>query len=76
MRLPFIMAVLLVNICVAAESATAPAIQPRVFVLTDVSNEPDDEGSLVRFLVYANESQPARVQRLIARAPTPSGRFE
>ncbi|HZM02001.1 MAG TPA: DUF1593 domain-containing protein [Candidatus Saccharimonadales bacterium] len=27
----------------------------RVFVLTDISNEPDDEESLVRFLVYANE---------------------
>ena len=27
--------------------------KPRVFVLTDISNEPDDEESLVRFLVYA-----------------------
>jgi len=27
----------------------------RVFVFTDVSNEPDDEESLVRFLVYSNE---------------------
>jgi hypothetical protein len=27
----------------------------RVIVLTDISNEPDDEESLVRFLVYANE---------------------
>lgn len=27
----------------------------RVLVLTDISNEPDDEQSLVRFLVYANE---------------------
>jgi hypothetical protein len=29
--------------------------KPRVFVLTDISNEPDDEESMVRFLVYANE---------------------
>ncbi|RPH90663.1 MAG: DUF1593 domain-containing protein, partial [Calditrichaeota bacterium] len=29
--------------------------KPRVVVLTDISNEPDDEESLVRFLVYANE---------------------
>ncbi len=29
--------------------------KPRVFVLTDISNEPDDEESLVRFLVYCNE---------------------
>ncbi|KAK0650494.1 hypothetical protein DIS24_g6751 [Lasiodiplodia hormozganensis] len=27
----------------------------RVFVLTDISNEPDDQMSLVRLLVYANE---------------------
>ncbi|RYD92028.1 MAG: DUF1593 domain-containing protein, partial [Sphingobacteriales bacterium] len=27
----------------------------RVFVLSDVSNEPDDEESLVRFLVYSNQ---------------------
>jgi hypothetical protein len=27
----------------------------RVMVLTDISNEPDDEESLVRFLVYSNE---------------------
>ncbi|QNF34756.1 DUF1593 domain-containing protein [Adhaeribacter swui] len=29
--------------------------RPRVFVFTDVNNEPDDEESLVRFLVYSNE---------------------
>jgi len=28
---------------------------PRVFVFTDVNNEPDDEESLVRFFVYSNE---------------------
>lgn len=31
------------------------AARPRVIVLTDISNEPDDEESLVRFLVYSNE---------------------
>jgi hypothetical protein len=31
------------------------AVKPRVIVLTDISNEPDDEESLVRFLVYSNE---------------------
>jgi len=31
------------------------AAKPRVLVLTDISNEPDDEESLVRFLVYSNE---------------------
>lgn len=28
---------------------------PRVIVLTDISNEPDDEQSMVRFLVYSNQ---------------------
>ncbi len=31
------------------------AEKPRVIVLTDISNEPDDEESMVRFLVYSNE---------------------
>jgi hypothetical protein len=31
--------------------------KPRLFVLTDISNEPDDEQSLVRLLVYSNEFQ-------------------
>ena len=29
--------------------------KPRVVVLTDITNEPDDEESMVRFLVYSNE---------------------
>jgi hypothetical protein len=32
-----------------------PVEKQRVIVLTDISNEPDDEESLVRFLVYSNE---------------------
>ena len=31
------------------------AEKPRIIVLTDISNEPDDEESMVRFLVYSNE---------------------
>lgn len=31
------------------------SVKQRVFVLTDITNEPDDQESLVRFLVYANE---------------------
>jgi hypothetical protein len=45
-----------------ALSAAAPTTarangreKPRLIVLTDVSNEPDDEESLVRLLVYSNE---------------------
>ena len=33
----------------------AAAEKPRVFVLTDIENEPDDAMSMVRFLVYANQ---------------------
>lgn len=32
----------------------ASAAKPRVFVLTDIENEPDDAMSLVRFLTYSN----------------------
>ncbi|KAJ4009530.1 hypothetical protein NW752_009122 [Fusarium irregulare] len=50
----------------AVPSATAPSAQKqcatsrlehkhRLFVLTDISNEPDDQMSLVRLLTYANE---------------------
>lgn len=35
--------------------AAVPAVRPRVIVLTDIENEPDDAMSLVRFLVYANQ---------------------
>jgi hypothetical protein len=36
-------------------SAAAAFERPRVFVLTDIENEPDDAMSLVRFLVYSNQ---------------------
>jgi hypothetical protein len=43
------------------------AEKQRVVVLTDISNEPDDEESMVRFLVYANEYD---VEGLIATTST------
>jgi hypothetical protein len=39
-------------VCALVASA---AEKPRVFVLTDIENEPDDAMSLVRFLTYANQ---------------------
>ena len=36
-------------------SPTLAADKPRVFVLTDIENEPDDAMSMVRFLVYSNQ---------------------
>ena len=48
------------------ENAAHPQKQ-RVFVLTDISNEPDDEESMVRFLVYANEYD---IEGLVATTST------
>ena len=36
-------------------AALTAAEKPRVLVLTDIENEPDDAMSMVRFLVYANQ---------------------
>jgi hypothetical protein len=44
-----------------------PSHRPRILVLTDISNEPDDEESLVRFLVYSNEYD---VEGLVATTST------
>jgi len=55
--------VLLLVLCVLSGSRVVAAAKiefvetekQRVIVLTDISNEPDDEESMVRFLVYSNE---------------------
>ena len=44
-----------VSAALLAMQLFAQAPRPRLFVLTDLANEPDDEESLVRLLVYANE---------------------
>jgi hypothetical protein len=41
--------------------------RPRVFVLTDIANEPDDTQSMVRFLTYANQWN---VEGLVATTST------
>ncbi len=47
---------LLVAVFAACQTfASAPAEKPRVIVLTDIENEPDDAQSLVRFLTYSNQ---------------------
>ncbi|MBL9139449.1 MAG: DUF1593 domain-containing protein [Verrucomicrobiales bacterium] len=48
-------------------SIVTQADRARVLVLTDISNEPDDEESMVRFLVYANEYD---VEGLVATTST------
>ena len=45
----------------------APADKPRIIVLTDIGNEPDDSMSMVRLLTYANELD---IEGLIATTST------
>jgi hypothetical protein len=48
--------VLALCLCLAgAALAAAPPERPRLVVLTDIENEPDDTQSLVRLLLYAND---------------------
>ncbi len=42
-------------------------IKQRVFILTDITNEPDDQQSLVRFLVYSNEYE---IEGMVATTST------
>ena len=52
---------------VLASAARAEPQRPRVVVLTDITNEPDDEESLVRFLVSSSDYQ---VEAMIATTST------
>ena len=51
--------------CVPLDGMAEP--KPRLFVLTDISNEPDYEESMVRLLVYSNEFD---IEGLIATTST------
>jgi Cellulose-binding Sde182, nucleoside hydrolase-like domain len=47
---------------------TDPCVaRPRVVVMTDIANEPDDQMSLVRFLLYSNQFD---VEGLVASTST------
>jgi hypothetical protein len=67
MILKLISRVAIIAIFCATCGTTVAQEKPRVLVLTDISNEPDDEESLVRFLVYANEFD---VEGLVATTST------
>jgi hypothetical protein len=59
-RATYALAVLaILTLCRGGEAAQKVIFEqldkPRVIVLTDITNEPDDEESMVRFLVYSNE---------------------
>lgn len=53
-RLPMLSAALLLAAAPAVQAAPAEP-HPRLFVLSDIGNEPDDQMSLVRLLLYSNE---------------------
>jgi hypothetical protein len=42
-------------LCAPVSAPEAPSARPRLFVLTDIENEPDDTQSLVRLMLYAND---------------------
>jgi hypothetical protein len=58
---------LLALCCFVAPVAHAEPNRPRVIVLSDIGNEPDDSQSFVRFLLYSNELE---VEGLIATTST------
>src|SRR5690242_4014329 len=58
-----------------ASQVDAYVARPRVVVMTDIANEPDDQMSLVRFLVYSNgfdvEGLVATTSTWVKRTPRP-----
>ena len=75
----FVRAVLLIGIGVSLSAQSSPPLdvvatridpyveKSRVVVMTDIANEPDDQMSMVRFLVYSNQYD---VEGLIASTST------
>ena len=57
----------------AVASAPSAAERPRLAVLTDIGGDPDDQQSLVRLLVYANEFE---IEALIASAAGTPGELD
>lgn len=56
MKRPFLYLTLLVVLLSASTHLVSAEVEkPRVIVLTDIENEPDDAQSLVRFLTYCNQ---------------------
>jgi len=54
-RLPLTLSATIAALLACALDAGAATPRPRVVILTDISNEPDDQMSLVRFLTYCDE---------------------
>ncbi len=73
-RLAVALLVELAGVCGGAAGQSLPQVQvdsftghPRAIVISDIGNEPDDQMSLVRFLLYSNEID---IEGLIAATST------
>lgn len=60
---PRFIRILAAAMAVALSAGASAQTKPRVIVLTDIENEPDDAQSMVRFLLYSNQME---VEALIA----------
>lgn len=58
---------------VATSAALSADERPRLFVLTDIGGDPDDQQSLVRLMVYSNEF---RIEGLVATAAGVPGQLK
>jgi hypothetical protein len=72
LRFVFLLAIQLVLLTCIAQAAASPKVddfsgKPRVIILSDIGNEPDDQMSLVRLLLYSNELD---IEGLIATTST------
>lgn len=72
MMLRFLLAALLVFSASVLHAATL-AERPRLFITTDIGGDPDDQQSLVRLLVYANEFE---IEGLVASAAGTPGELK
>lgn len=60
-------------VVVAAQAVAGAAERPRLAVLTDIGGDPDDQQSLVRLMVYANEFE---IELLLASAAGTPGELK
>jgi len=60
-------------VCCTSALALAAAEKPRLAVLTDIGGDPDDQQSLVRLMVYANEFE---IEALVASAAGVRGQLQ
>ena len=70
MKLP---SILTLSLMTMSASAVFAADRPRLAVLTDIGGDPDDQQSLVRLMVYANEFE---IEALVASASGTRGELK